>query len=110
MKSLAFPTDMAISSDGKTLYVAAFGSSKIGVFDTAALENDSFVPIPRTRSRCQAADRAGLALDERAAALRADALRQFHFHRRSGSTAGNRAPGDVQSRTGQRHQRPPLPL
>jgi hypothetical protein len=42
--SLATPLDMAISSDGTTLYVAAFGSAKVGVFDTAALEDDSFVP------------------------------------------------------------------
>jgi len=43
-RSLAFPQEMAISSDGTTLYVAALGSSKIGVFDTAQLENDTFVP------------------------------------------------------------------
>ncbi|HEX3395463.1 MAG TPA: hypothetical protein VHS76_02100 [Steroidobacteraceae bacterium] len=42
--SLATPLDMAVTHDGKTLYLAAFGSSKIGVFDTAALENDSFDP------------------------------------------------------------------
>jgi DNA-binding beta-propeller fold protein YncE len=42
--SLATPLDMAVTSDGKTLYVAAFGSSKVGVFDTAALENNSFDP------------------------------------------------------------------
>jgi YVTN family beta-propeller protein len=42
--SLATPLDMAVTSDGKTLYVAAFGSSKIGVFDTAALENNTFDP------------------------------------------------------------------
>ncbi len=35
--SLAIPTDMAITSDGATLYVAAFGSQKIGIVDTAAL-------------------------------------------------------------------------
>jgi DNA-binding beta-propeller fold protein YncE len=42
--SLATPLDMVVSPDGATLYVAAFGSSKIGVFPTAALENDSFDP------------------------------------------------------------------
>ena len=35
--SLSTPTDMAISSDGSTLYVAAFSSRKIGVISTAAL-------------------------------------------------------------------------
>lgn len=43
-KSLAQPLQMAVDSSGQTLYVAAFGSSKIGIFNTAALENDSFVP------------------------------------------------------------------
>jgi YVTN family beta-propeller protein len=43
--SLSTPTDMQVSSDGSTLYVAAFGSSEIGVFNTAALENNSFNPI-----------------------------------------------------------------
>ncbi|MGH0033576.1 MAG: YncE family protein [Myxococcota bacterium] len=39
--SLATPVEMAITSDGATLYVAAFGSSKVGVFSTADLENDA---------------------------------------------------------------------
>jgi YVTN family beta-propeller protein len=42
--SLSMPTEMAVSSDGTKLYVAAFGSSKVGVFDTATLEDDSFDP------------------------------------------------------------------
>jgi DNA-binding beta-propeller fold protein YncE len=42
--SLSMPLDLTVSSDGKTLYVAAFGSSKIGVFDTTALENNTFDP------------------------------------------------------------------
>ncbi len=42
--SLATPVEMAVSSDGLKLYVAAFGSSKVGVFDTATLEDDSFDP------------------------------------------------------------------
>jgi len=41
-ESLAIPTGIAISPDGTTLYVAAFGSSKIGVFTTAELEANSF--------------------------------------------------------------------
>ena len=43
--SLAIPLDMVVSSDGQTLYVAAFGSGKVGVFDTVALENDTFDPM-----------------------------------------------------------------
>ena len=43
--SLATPLDMAVTRNGQTLYLAAFGSSKIGVFDTSELENDTFDPI-----------------------------------------------------------------
>jgi YVTN family beta-propeller protein len=43
--SLSMPLNMAVSSDGATLYVAAFGSSKIGVFKTSALEADTFNPV-----------------------------------------------------------------
>jgi DNA-binding beta-propeller fold protein YncE/mono/diheme cytochrome c family protein len=43
-KSLATPLDVVVSPDGSKLYVAAFGSGKVGVFDTATLENDSFDP------------------------------------------------------------------
>jgi len=42
--SLATPVDMAVSPDGATLYVAAFGSARIGVLNTAALENGTFDP------------------------------------------------------------------
>jgi DNA-binding beta-propeller fold protein YncE len=42
--SLATPVGMATSADGSTLYVAAFGSSRIGVFDTVTLEGDTFDP------------------------------------------------------------------
>ncbi len=41
-KSLATPTAMAIS--GTTLYVAAFGSQKIGIFNTAEIEANTFTP------------------------------------------------------------------
>ena len=40
--SLATPLGMALN--GSNLYVAAFGSSKVGVVNTAALESNSFVP------------------------------------------------------------------
>jgi YVTN family beta-propeller protein len=64
--SLSTPLDMQVSSDGRTLFVAAFGSSKIGVFDTAALESNSF--NPRTASAnyitVGGGGPAGLVLDE----------------------------------------------
>lgn len=40
--SLATPVQPVVSSDGNTIYVAAFGSSKIGVFTKAELEDASF--------------------------------------------------------------------
>jgi DNA-binding beta-propeller fold protein YncE len=43
-RTLAFPMDLTVSSNGQTLYVTAFGSSKIGVFSTAELESDGFIP------------------------------------------------------------------
>jgi len=42
--SLASPLEMAVSGDGATLYVTAFGSSRVGVIPTAALESNSFDP------------------------------------------------------------------
>ncbi|HYL35785.1 MAG TPA: hypothetical protein VEV17_07730 [Bryobacteraceae bacterium] len=64
VKSLAFPTGMAVSSDGTTLYVAAFGSSKIGVFDTGQLESDSFVPDTANQISVSGGGPSGLVLDE----------------------------------------------
>lgn len=37
-RTLATPVSLAVSSDGATLYVAALGSSAVGVLDVAALE------------------------------------------------------------------------
>jgi len=40
--SLATPLQPVVSSDGSTIYMAAFGSAKVGVFDTADIEDPSF--------------------------------------------------------------------
>lgn len=40
--SLATPLQPVVSSDGNTLYVAAFGSGKVGVFDTTDIEAANF--------------------------------------------------------------------
>lgn len=40
--SLATPLQPVVSSDGETLYVAAFGSAKIGVFNTEDIEATNF--------------------------------------------------------------------
>jgi len=63
-KSLAQPLGMAVSSDGSTLYVAAFGSSKIGVYSTAALEAGTFVPSTANQIPVSGGGPTGLVLDE----------------------------------------------
>jgi hypothetical protein len=63
-KSLAFPLDMAVSADGETLYVAAFGSSKVGIYDTAELETDGFTPDENRQIEIPGGGPCGLALDE----------------------------------------------
>ena len=64
--SLATPLDMAVSSSGETLYVAAFGSSKVGVFDTAALRTNTFDPrtISASYIPVSGGGPSGLVLDE----------------------------------------------
>jgi DNA-binding beta-propeller fold protein YncE len=42
--SLATPMGMAFDPTGSTLYVTAFGSNKVAIFDTTQLENDTFTP------------------------------------------------------------------
>src|ERR1035438_741003 len=64
--SLSMPLDMAVTSNGKTLYVAAFGSSKVGVFDTTELQNDTFNPVTESVNYIPVSGGgvSGLALDE----------------------------------------------
>jgi DNA-binding beta-propeller fold protein YncE len=64
--SLSMPLDMAVMKDGATLYLAAFGSSKVGVFGTGALEDDSFDPVAASANYISVSGGgvSGLALDE----------------------------------------------
>ena len=64
--SLSTPLDMAVSSDGTTLYLAAFGSSKVGVFNTAALEANAFDPtaVSANYLTVSGGGPSGLVLDE----------------------------------------------
>lgn len=62
--SVALPLDMAITGDGKTLYVAAFGTSEIARYNTEELENDSFVPSSAAQIPVSGGGPSGLALDE----------------------------------------------
>jgi hypothetical protein len=63
-RSLSTPLGMAITSDGGTLYVAGFGSSAIGIYDTAALEDDSFTPNAADMISLPVGGPSGLLLDE----------------------------------------------
>ncbi|MBY0274118.1 beta-propeller fold lactonase family protein, partial [Candidatus Binatia bacterium] len=63
-RSLATPVALAISADGATTYVAAYGSSKIGVYDTRALVDDSFVPDASRQIELRGGGPSGIALDE----------------------------------------------
>jgi YVTN family beta-propeller protein len=63
-RSLAQPAALAVTSNGATLYVAAFGSSKIGVFNTAQLENDTFTPSAASHISVTGGGPAGLLLNE----------------------------------------------
>ena len=64
--SLATPLDMVISSDGSTLYVAAFGSSKVGAIPTSTLDNGTFDPTVESANylTVSGGGPGGLALDE----------------------------------------------
>ncbi|MEW6271507.1 MAG: hypothetical protein AB1689_19670, partial [Thermodesulfobacteriota bacterium] len=63
-KSLATPVGMAVSADGQTLYVAAFGSSKVGVFSTAEIDADTFVPDEGDHVELTGGGPSGVVLDE----------------------------------------------
>ncbi|NOK18298.1 hypothetical protein [Corallococcus carmarthensis] len=63
-KSLAQPTGMAVSSNGATLYVAAFGSSKLGVYATSQLESGTFTPSTANQVPLTGGGPTGLVLDE----------------------------------------------
>ncbi len=63
-RSLATPLGMALNPAGTRLYVAAFGSSKIGVFDTAALASNAFTPDASTHIPLSVGGPSGLVLDE----------------------------------------------
>jgi len=61
--SLATPVGMALSSTG-TLYVAAFGSSKIGTFSAAQIESNGFTPDSNDHIDVTGGGPTGLVLDE----------------------------------------------
>ncbi|MFL6234116.1 MAG: beta-propeller fold lactonase family protein [Thermoanaerobaculia bacterium] len=63
-RSLALPLGLAVTGNGATLYVAALGSSKVGIFSTAQLETDTFVPSTASQVPLSGGGPTGLVLDE----------------------------------------------
>jgi DNA-binding beta-propeller fold protein YncE len=63
-RSLALPQQMAVTANGATLYVAALGSAKVGVFSTAQLEADTFVPSTASQVPVSGGGPTGIVLDE----------------------------------------------
>ena len=63
-RSLALPQGMAVTGNGATLYVAALGSDKVGVFSTAQLEANTFVPSAASHIPVSGGGPTGLVLDE----------------------------------------------
>jgi DNA-binding beta-propeller fold protein YncE len=63
-KSLATPTDLVVSADGTTAYVAAFGSSKVAALRTREFETDTFEPRVSSTITVSGGGPSGLALDE----------------------------------------------
>ncbi len=64
-RSLATPHEMAFSRNGRKLYLAAFGSRKLGIFDVAALDDDRFEPDPADHVELSGDGPAGLVVDDR---------------------------------------------
>jgi DNA-binding beta-propeller fold protein YncE len=63
LKSVAFPTGMAVSSNGQLLYVAALGSSELAIYNTSEIENDSFVPATSNQVKLSGGGPTGVVLD-----------------------------------------------
>jgi len=62
--SLALPREIAVTSDGAELFLAASGSGKIAAFQTSELEDDSFVPDAASHIALTGGGPTGLVLDE----------------------------------------------
>ncbi|MGB3620305.1 MAG: hypothetical protein WBA20_03070 [Ketobacter sp.] len=63
-RSLALPLQMQVNNAGDTLYLNAFGSSKVAVFDIEQLESDSFSPSEESHIEVTGGGPSGLVLDE----------------------------------------------
>jgi len=64
VKSVAIPLGLAVTADGTRLYAAGFGSSKVAVYSTAALADDTFVPDTANQIAVTGGGPTGVVLDE----------------------------------------------
>ena len=62
--SLAQPASIAVTSNGATVYVAAFGSQKVGIFNATQLENNTFTPSSASHVTLSGGGPAGLLLNQ----------------------------------------------
>jgi DNA-binding beta-propeller fold protein YncE len=63
-RSLALPRGIAVTTSGQTIYMAAQGSGKIGVFTASKIEDGSFVPDAASHIVLSGGGPTGLVLDE----------------------------------------------
>jgi hypothetical protein len=63
-KSVHLPLGMAVTDDGEQLYVAAYGSGKVVVYDTTELEEDAFVADTADQAQLSGGGPSGIVLDE----------------------------------------------
>lgn len=62
--SLAIPKGLAVTNDGNYLFVVAKGSSKVGMFNTSSLEDNTFTPSSANHIVLSGGGPDGLVLDE----------------------------------------------
>jgi DNA-binding beta-propeller fold protein YncE len=63
-KSVAFPQDLAFSSDGTKLYVVAQGSGKLAIYNTADIDAGTITPSAANQVTLSGGGPTGVALDE----------------------------------------------
>jgi YVTN family beta-propeller protein len=63
-RSLALPVALSVTQNGQWLAVAAMGSDKVAVYNTAAIENDTFVPSTANQIPVSGGGPTGIVLDE----------------------------------------------
>jgi DNA-binding beta-propeller fold protein YncE len=62
--SRAFPQDLAVTADGKKLFVVLQGSQKLGIYDTALLEAGDALPSAQNQVALSAGGPAGVVINE----------------------------------------------